>query len=135
MITVFHKKVLVYWVLIIISISMSVIGGCQIEPRNSGIIGTVVIGPIHPVEKIGEINQEPYPDAVIVVKSKKGSREIKRAGVDKNGAFRINLPADEYILEPLNTNGRTLPFAKPIEIKVLPDQFTYVTVVFDSGIR
>ena len=105
------------------------------ESLNSGITGITLIGPLRPVEQISEVNQAPYPDAVIIIKNRISNEEIKRVSVDKNGYFKIPLPPGDYILDAKNKTGNVLPISKPIDITVSPDKFTDITVIFDSGIR
>lgn len=105
------------------------------ESLSSGITGITLIGPLHPVEQISEVNQEPCPDSVIIIKNKINNEEIKRTSVDKNGSFKISLPPGDYILDAKNKTGSVFPTSKPIDITVLPDKFTNITVYFDSGIR
>ena len=105
------------------------------ESLNSGITGITLIGPLRPVEQISEVNQAPYPDAVIIIKNRTNDEEITRASVDKNGYFKIPLPPGDYILDAKNKTGSVFPISRPIEIMVSPGRFTNITVNFDSGIR
>ncbi|MHB1483797.1 MAG: hypothetical protein ACYCYI_03950 [Saccharofermentanales bacterium] len=105
------------------------------ESQNSGIEGVVLIGPLHPVEQISQINEAPYPDAIIIIRNKTSGEEIKRSFVDENGYFKIPLLPGDYILDAKNKTGSVMPISKPIDVTVLSNEFTHITVRFDSGIR
>lgn len=105
------------------------------EALNSGVTGIAMISPLHPVEQISEVNEAPYPDAVIIIKNKTSREEIKRIFVDKNGKFKIPLLPGDYILDAKNKTGNVLPISQPIDITVLSDKYTDIIVQFDSGIR
>lgn len=105
------------------------------EDLSSGVTGIVMIGPLHPVEQISEVNEEPYPDAIIIIRNKTTGDEIKRSFADKNGRFKIPLSPGDYILDAKNKTGNVFPTSQPMDIKVSPDKFTDIIVNFDTGIR
>lgn len=125
-------------IIILISISFGLVA-CQKAPQksdyNSGIKGTAVIGPIQPVSRPGEANSKPYPDALITIKSFSDNKEVAKSTVQEDGSFVISLPAGVYILEATNPTGSFLPYAQTMQIEVFADQYTDVTINFDSGIR
>jgi hypothetical protein len=47
----------------------------------------------------------------------------------------VPLPPGEYVVDAEPTEGRPLPFAKPVTVTVRPGGFTHVTMSFDTGIR
>lgn len=102
---------------------------------NSGIDGTVLLGPVSPVQKEGEINDKPFPDAVIFIMNSIGGKKVMETVSDRNGHFRVNLSPGVYMLVPQNPKGKMLPFGKPETVTVLEAQFTEITVYYDSGIR
>lgn len=105
------------------------------EAVTSGIKGIVMIGPISPVEKEGEINEKPYPGAVILIMDSKGKKEIASVKSDQNGRFEIYLAPDTYQLLPQTPDKQPLPVADPQTVVVTADKFTEVTINYDSGIR
>ena len=105
------------------------------EPLNSGIKGTAMLGPINPVETIGETNDAPYAGAVIIIKKSSESKEIARTKTAEDGTFTIALSEGSYWVEGLSAEGTMLPFAKPFEVQVEKDKYTDITVSFDTGIR
>lgn len=105
------------------------------EALTSGIKGIVMIGPISPVEKEGEINEKPYPEAVILIMDSKGKKEIASVKSDQNGRFEIYLAPDTYQLLPQTPDKQPLPVADPQTVIVTANKFTEVTINYDSGIR
>lgn len=99
----------------------------------SGIFGTITLGPLKPVSKPGEINEEPY-QATVAVRDEAGIREISRFSSDPKGAFRQELPPGTYQLFPL-PGGSPFPQAGTQTVTVLPGQFTEVKIQYDTGIR
>ena len=101
---------------------------------NSGIQGTVSIGPTCPVEQI----DSPCPDqpyaATIVIKDSDGA-ERARANSGDDGRFRVALPPGAYTLAPQSPDGAQLPYASEQPVEVLASEYTSVTIAYDSGIR
>ncbi|MCX5975432.1 MAG: S-layer homology domain-containing protein [Coprothermobacterota bacterium] len=99
----------------------------------SGISGAITLGPIQPVSKPGEVNEEPY-QATVAVRDEAGIREITRFTSDPKGAFQQVLPPGTYQLFPL-PGGSPFPQAGAQAVTVLPGQFTEVKIQYDTGIR
>ncbi|MCL4378107.1 MAG: hypothetical protein M1409_06980 [Actinobacteria bacterium] len=100
---------------------------------NSGIYGIITIGPIKPVEKVGEINYKPYKTTMLV-KSENELKEITKFSSNDDGVFKVYLKPGSYILEPQKSTS-SFPIAKPLKVEVKEDQFTEVNISFDTGIR
>jgi hypothetical protein len=99
---------------------------------DTGIEGTVVIGPTCPVESV----EHPCPDrplAADVVVSTSGGKEVATVHSGSDGKFRIGLRPGGYVLTVANPQGD--PVAKPVSVTVPPRGFVEVTVSVDSGIR
>jgi hypothetical protein len=98
----------------------------------SGIQGQTLVGPTCPVARI----DSPCPDrpyqATIVVLNQSGT-EVKRFDTNADGLFRVELPPGAYTLAP-QSPGR-LPRAGKQTVQVTSDQFTSITITYDSGIR
>jgi hypothetical protein len=102
---------------------------------ESGISGTSLIGPTCPVERIPPDPQcapRVYP-ALIIVKTADGAKEVTRFNTDKDGKFKINLPAGIYLLSPQSAG--VYPRGIPQTVEVKAGIFTLVNINFDSGIR
>jgi hypothetical protein len=107
----------------------------SVHPLSSGISGVVLLGPLKPVVKEGEINDRPYPDALIWVMDEAGSRRIESFISDDQGYFKISLLPGTYLLEPQTPRGQVLPRGEPQTVTVLADQYTDITLHYDTGIR
>jgi hypothetical protein len=112
------------------------LGACVlVQPLTSGINGIVMLGPLKPVTREGEINEKPYPDAIIWIMNEPGTRKIAEVKSDADGRFTIALVPGKYLLKPQSPIGQTLPRAEQQVVEVLPDQFVGVTINYDTGIR
>jgi hypothetical protein len=101
-------------------------------PRESGIEGQVLIGPMCPVAQQGQAcPDQPYP-ATLTVSSPSGG-VIVQFQTDGQGHFRVPLVPGNYVLHPESPNG--IPFAADQMIAVGTGQYTHVVVNYDSGIR
>jgi hypothetical protein len=103
-------------------------------PVDSGITGTVTLGPMCPVERVGS----PCPDLPLEadIQVKQADAVVATVHSDADGHFTVKLPPGHYVLVGLPpTPGAPLPLAKSVDVTVRPHQFTQVTIGFDSGIR
>jgi Carboxypeptidase regulatory-like domain len=99
---------------------------------GQGVAGTVVLGPMCPVERL----DSPCPDrpiaATVVVDEPSGSRAASvRTGRD--GAFSIPLGPGRYRVTAFRPGG--MQYAKPVQVTVRDGAWTRVVVQVDSGIR
>ena len=101
-------------------------------PRESGIEGQVLLGPMCPAAQPGQgCSDQPYP-ATLTVNSPNGGM-IVQFQTDGQGHFRVPLVPGGYILHPESPNG--IPFAADQMITVGNGQYTQITVNYDSGVR
>jgi len=102
------------------------------QPLDSGIEGTVTIGPMCPVmqDNVACLDQ-PY-QATLTVLSTSGE-EITQFQTDEQGLFKVELASGDYVLHPESPNG--LPSAADIAFAVKEHQFTQLEISYDSGIR
>ena len=101
-------------------------------PRESGIEGQVLMGPMCPVAQQGlACPDQPY-QATLTVNNPSGGT-IVQFQTDGGGHFRIPLASGQYILHPESPNG--MPFAADQAIIVGTGQYTQIVVNYDSGIR
>ncbi len=101
---------------------------------DSGIEGSVTIGPMCPVER----PDSPCPDqpyaATIVINDSSG-HEVARAQSGDDGRFRVALAPGSFTLVPRSPDGAGLPYASEQQVEVREGAYTPVTIAFDSGIR
>jgi hypothetical protein len=103
---------------------------------TSGIRGTALEGPIAPVERPGQPNTRPLPDAIISVQPAGGGPELTRQQADAMGNFAIALAPGSYRIVPLPPEpGQVFPRGIPQDITVAPDQVIDLVVNYDTGIR
>ena len=102
------------------------------QPLDSGVEGSVTIGPLCPVVQ----ENVPCPDqpyqAELTIMTESG-RKVIRFQADEQGVFKVELAPGNYILHPESPNG--LPYAADIPFTVEEHQFTQLEVSYDSGIR
>jgi len=105
---------------------------CRDPEIDSGIDGTVTIGPIEPVSRPGEDNSSPY-QAQIVVKRAADGKVVTSFQTNADGTFHVAVLPGDYVLEP--KQGNPFPTASVQSVTVVRGQFTSVRVDYDSGIR
>ena len=112
------------------------IGGGAVTPQGeSGIEGQAVISPARPGPiRQGDSGSAPYQTTLVVTRNADG-REVARVQTGSDGRFRISLPPGEYTVGPGPDAPRRFPRGGEETVKVLPRQFTKVTIGFDSGMR
>jgi len=118
-------------VLALAAVLCSALAACATLPTDSGVRGTVTIGPTSPVQRAGESGEAPY-ETDITVKAADGS-VAARVRSSALGTFSVDLPPGSYTLVP--QNGSPIPIAQPVDVIVGPHAFTDVTIAYDSGIR
>jgi len=110
-----------------------VLGGAALE--KSGVQGTVVEGPVHPVERPGVPNVQPLPGATIIAQTP-GGQEVARARTDKAGFFKMELAPGTYRIVGLRPNPDDVrPGPEPIAVTVKPGQFVDLKIRFETFIR
>jgi hypothetical protein len=102
--------------------------------KDSGIRGTVLLGPQCPVEMANSPCPDKPLEADIDVKAPSG-RVVAHIRSNANGEFQVALHPGRYVLEPRPPTKSGFPFGKPVDVTVRPHRFTTVTVSFDTGIR
>lgn len=102
------------------------------QPSDSGIEGSVSIGPMCPVMQANvPCPDQPYQAKLTVLTTTE--KKVARFQTDTQGHFRINLASGDYVLHPESPNG--LPYAEDIPFTVKEHQFTHLEISYDSGIR
>jgi len=108
--------------------------GCNPSPTptTSEVEGQVLIGPMCPVMQIGHpCPDQPYQARLSIFRIN-GQKVVSfQTGVD--GSFRLALVPGNYILRPESPGG--MPHAEEQPLSILANQYTRVTISYDSGIR
>lgn len=101
---------------------------------NSGIRGTITLGPTCPVERRGMICYKPYA-GIIDVYGESG-RFIKTVRSSADGKFRVSVKPGTYTVKPQPRDpARPYPVGKPVTLIVKPGSYTTVNIQYDTGIR
>ena len=109
--------------------------GGGIAPYESGIRGTVMLGPTCPVERIPpdpDCADRPYQTLVVVFRASDPVHAIAFAKSDAKGMFAVSLPPGEYVVGAGESN---LPQCSQLQATVGPGAYTDVLVSCDTGIR
>jgi hypothetical protein len=113
------------------AVSLMPVDTARAAYQQSGISGQVFLytcAVVYP----GAVCYEPYQASINVVTQ--AGRFITRFTTDQEGRFQIFLRPGTYVLVSSRAQ-QTLPFLKPVTVRVEPRTFTPVTIVYDSGIR
>lgn len=107
------------------------------ELTNTGISGTITLGPTSPVAVEGESNSRPHQANINVLD---GSQSLVHSfSSDENGVFEVVLEPGNYILMPqVDHEGDIAPSwprSRPYNVQVNIGSFTEVDIYYDSGIR
>jgi len=101
---------------------------------DSGVRGTVLLGPTCPVESM----ESPCPDrplADVEVQVLQRGDVMVTVRSDGNGRFTVALEPGAYVLQAVVEEGGPAMSAKPVDVTVTSGAFADVTVPVDSGIR
>jgi len=105
----------------------------QVQP-NSGVQGTVTVGPQCPVVHVeSPCPNTPFDGKVQVSQSGKGV--IADVQVDSGGRYRIALEPGTYEVMPVLAAGGGPPTATPLSVVVRSGAFTRADLTVDTGIR
>jgi len=101
---------------------------------DSGVRGTVLLGPTCPVETM----ESPCPDrplADVQVQVLQGGDVVATVRSDGDGRFTVALEPGDYVLQAVVEQGGPGMSAKPVDVTVTSGTFVEVNVPVDSGIR
>jgi len=101
---------------------------------DSGIRGTVLLGPTCPVETV----ESPCPDrplADVEVQVLQGGDVVATVRSDGDGRFTVALDPGHYEMQAMVKEGGSGMSAKPVDVTVTSGEFADVNVPVDSGIR
>jgi hypothetical protein len=103
-------------------------------PPNTGIKGTVSLGPTCPVEQVGQPPcVTPYA-ATLAITSAEDDSVVARVSSGPDGVFTVDLPPGDYVIVP-EPGGDPFPVGQPVEVTVEAGSYAQVEVAYDSGIR
>ena len=101
---------------------------------DTGVKGTVTLGPTCPVEQAGQPPcVTPYV-ATLVIASAKDGKEVARVTSAADGTFQVALLPGDYVIVP-QPGGDNYPTGQPVAAHVTAGAFTEVAVLYDTGIR
>ena len=103
-------------------------------PANTGLAGTVTLGPVCPVVQVNHPCPDQSYQATLTILTSTG-KQVKQFTTDADGKFQIPLAPGDYILHPETPENQPMPFAQEQPFSVVAGQFTQIEVVYDSGIR
>jgi hypothetical protein len=101
---------------------------------DSGIRGTVLLGPTCPVETL----ESPCPDrplADVQIRVFRGGDVVATVRSDEEGRFAVALDPGHYEVQAVVEQGGPGMSARPVDVSVTNGVFTDVNVPVDSGIR
>jgi carboxypeptidase family protein len=109
-------------------------GRASSSSGDSGIRGTVLLGPTCPVETV----ESPCPDrplADVEVQVLQGGDVVGTVRSDGDGRFTVALDPGHYVVQAVVEEGGPGMSAKPVDVTVTSGKFVDVNVPVDSGIR
>ena len=112
---------------------------CSLGLQETGILtGQVIIGPLVPVLREGELPPTPAPEVFaareIVIFKKNGKTEVTRLEIGPDGVYRGELPVGTYVVD-INRLGIDSAAGLPQEITITAGAVVRLDVDIDTGIR
>lgn len=110
-------------------------GGGGIMPYNSGVRGTVLLGPTCPVMRDPPDPQcadRPYETAITVRRAGSNSTFVIGKS-DVSGLYKFSLPPGSYTL--VASGGTTLPRCAEVDVTVGATGYVTIPISCDTGIR
>ena len=111
----------------------ALLGRCLPAPE-SGIEGSVTLGPICPVQSdLLPCPDRPYQATLVFLDAQ--GREAARATSGSDGRYRVALQAGRYTVLPLAPGSGPYPRASAVDATVVAGFVTIVNIAYDTGIR
>ncbi len=107
-----------------------------IPSGNSGIRGTVMLGPTCPVERIPpdpRCADKPYATLVTIFRASDITHEVVSTQSNEKGEFAADLTPGDYTIRA--AGGSMLPRCAEVEVSVKQNSYATTTISCDSGIR
>ena len=121
--------------LVPIGVSLAACGTSPAAPAPGTLSGVVTIGPACPGPSRADRPCPPKPfeaEIRIVPKSGGAAKSIRS---DAEGRFRLQLPAGDYRLEPVDGTPAGVPSSPIQEVSIASGKTTEVRIRYESGIR
>lgn len=106
--------------------------GAPTAPSDTGLVGTVVRGPVQPVCRVDLPCDAPFSASFAV---QQGDRVAGTFRSDSQGHFEVLLAPGMYVVFPDPDAPIISPRAQTKEVVVGPNGLTSVLLHFDTGIR
>ena len=101
---------------------------------DTGIKGSVILGPTCPVQQAGQSPcVAPYVATLVITKADDGT-VVARVTSAADGTFQVVVPAGDYVIAP-QPGGDPFPVGQPVAVHVDAGAFSSVEVAYDTGIR
>jgi len=109
------------------------IGGRPASADETGIVGTVLLGPVAPGPAHADGSDETPFRASFQVRA--SGKIVARFESDEFGRFRVVLPPGRYMVVPDESAPMPYPARQATEVMVPEEGFVEVTLRFDTGMR
>ena len=106
--------------------------GAPTAPSDTGLVGTVVRGPVQPVCQVNVPCDAPFSASFTV---RQGDRVVATFHSDSLGHFDVRLAGGTYVVVPSSDAPIISPTAQAKDVVVGPIGLTTVLLHFDTGIR
>src|SRR5262245_25699830 len=109
----------------------------KVRPQSvdSGIAGRATIGPVVPVQRLGQPSEDrPFQTMLRIVRVP-DSMEVARFETAADGSFRVALDPGDYEIGPLREASERFQRTEDQSVTVVAHRFEQVTVAFYSGLR
>ena len=115
------------------------LAACSPSNAGKGILeGQVTIGPLMPVQQVGEPEPTPAPEVYaerqVVVYSQDGKKEIARVQIGADGSYRVELAPGAYLVD-INHLGIDSSKDLPVVVQINLNETTRLDIGIDTGIR
>jgi len=116
----------------VLALAVGAVACTPSAPTDSGVRGTVRIGPTAPVQRSGESTDQPYAADLVITDSV--GTVVANVRSAANGTFSVKLtPGDCTIQGAAGSTPLALPPTQAFTVRA--NEFMTVTVSYDSGIR
>lgn len=114
------------------------IGNSEIKnvPKDSAgmLVGTVMKGPLRPIEMPGQPSEAPVAGVKILIKSSDG-REVKSTVTDEHGRYSLSLPPGTYRIEMPSLPKAQFTKDLPANVTIKEGEEIRINITIDTGIR
>jgi hypothetical protein len=104
-------------------------------PVETGLVGSVVLGPGTGLAGVGGRGSKPVADAKVIVSEREDGPEIASTFTDSAGRYEVTLPPGTYRVTLETTVWYMLTKDLPATITVSQGKATTLNVLLDTGIR